>query len=259
MSCDPWHELMIAQLDHEIEPEERARLDSHLGSCARCREDLAELQTTSAALRRWEPAEPPHELVFVRRRERGVSGLLAGWGRSVFLPAGVGAALAAAILVMVLGRTPDPEVRKLATEVAALRDRLAAAELAATESRAKLTATETATEPAAKLAAAEPEQRAAPAAVADLAPETRRWLLGAVDNLVRESESRQDAKLVLTADQLARSLAFQRREDLNTVDRRLRDVQAETFEALVSTHERLDRIVPPAGSPAGSGDRLEPR
>jgi hypothetical protein len=254
MTCDPWHELLIAQLDHEIEPEDRARLDAHLRRCASCREDLAELETTSAALRRWEPAEPPHELVFVRRGGQGLIPRLAGWGRSVFLPAGLGAAAAAAVLLMVPGRASDPEVRELESEVAALRDRLATVELSATASATKLAASERAVP-----VAAEPQERA-PAAVADLAPETRRWLLGAVDNLVRESESRQDAKLVVTADQLARSLALQRREDLSAMDRRLRDVQAETFEALVSTHERLDQMTfPAAGNPARPGDRLEPR
>jgi hypothetical protein len=269
MSCDAWHELLIAFLDGEIKPEDQARLDSHLSGCAECREDLAELQTTSAALRRWEPAEPPYELVFVRRRERQFGRMLASFGRSALLPAGLGAALAAAAVIMVVGRqAPDPEVRDLAAEVQLLRDRLAAAEsarssepLAAESVRpdapgAEESRGQTAPASAGQLTVPVPAQ--SPAAVADLAPETRKWLLAAVDRLVRESESRQDAKLVLTADELARSLAFQRREDLSTMDRRLRDVQAETFEALVSTHERLNQMAPASVAP-NRGERLEPR
>ena len=94
---------------------------------------------------------------------------------------------------------------------------------------------------------------------------------------IAESESRQDTKFLFTTDQLARSLSMQRREDLATIERQLRDARAETFQALVTTHERLDRLAQPAlleqgvvpRSAPGSADegrssvpaedRLEPR
>ncbi len=269
MSCEAWHELLIALLDQEIEPDERARLESHLEGCAECRADLAELKASSALLRRWETIDPPSELVFVHERSRGRIGrMFSGWGRSVLLPAGLGAALATAVSVVVFGdRGPDPRVDELRAEMTLLRDRVAAAETAAQSAKSAAAEAAPVAAEAAPVATQSPAvaaRSASPATgatMADLTPETRRWLLDAVDRVVRESESRQDAKLVLAADQLARSLAIQRRDDLSLIDRRLRDAQAETFEALVSTHQRLDRLAPPSGrsQPSEGGERLETR
>ena len=266
MSCESWQALLIALLDREIEAEDRARLDSHLAACPSCRADLDELRVASAALRRWEADEPPSDLVFVRR-ERRAAGTTATWfgrgWRGVVGPAGLGAAVAvaaaAAAIVIVMSQRPpsDPRVGELAAQLSRLEARLAAAETAAATAASTPAPSRGATPITVMAAAGEPAGGVRP--VADLAPEARSWLLTRVDDLVRQSESRQDTKLLLTADQLARSLAVQRREDLQAFDRLVRDVRAETFDALLTTHERLDRIAPATPAPGVEPGRLEPR
>jgi anti-sigma factor RsiW len=257
MSCEAWEALLIALLDGELEAGERARLESHLAGCAHCREDLAELRAASAALRRWEAEEPPSDPVFVRRERRGpAAGGGAAWRRLGWLvPAGLGAALAAAAVAIVMSNRPpaDPRVGDLAAQLSRLEARLAAAETAASAPARASGVTPV------EVAGAPSEPAGGPRPVADLPPEARAWLAERVDQLVRQSESRQDTKLLLTADQLARSLAVQRREDLQAFDRLVRDVRAETFDALLSTHERLDRIAPATPARGEEPGRLEPR
>jgi len=40
MACEPWREMLSAQLDGEDDPADRARVDEHLAGCAGCREWL---------------------------------------------------------------------------------------------------------------------------------------------------------------------------------------------------------------------------
>lgn len=51
MRCDQSHELLSAELDGELEPDERAGLESHLAGCGACRAHAAELSRLHRALR----------------------------------------------------------------------------------------------------------------------------------------------------------------------------------------------------------------
>jgi diguanylate cyclase (GGDEF)-like protein len=52
MDCETTRELISALIDEEISPEDRARLDDHLGGCPLCREELADLRRRDRAMRR---------------------------------------------------------------------------------------------------------------------------------------------------------------------------------------------------------------
>jgi hypothetical protein len=238
MSCERWHEQLIGLLDNELTAGERVALESHLSDCSQCREDLAELRATSAILQRWQPEDPPAEFVFTRRRpRRSWREVLADFGRGALLPAGLGAAAAAVVALLVLP-PPDSNVQDLTSEVAQLRERLAAAE-SVIESGPGLV-------PVGSTEPVMPPQALAATPVVRLDPGERENLLAAMRDFILESESRQDAKFLFTTDQLARSLSIQRREDLQVFDRRLRDARSETFSALVTTHQRLDRMAAPS-------------
>ena len=252
--CNEWKPALVGLLDGELPTAERTALEAHVASCSGCRADLAELQATSAFLRRQEPVEPRrnlweplpateapfhHHAAPSRRRFPFIFG---GRLRDALLPAGLGAALAAAAVACIFHvRTPASpaahEVRALAADVAELRAELARTEAALVAARKLVSAptasTTQATAPAAAPATTSPR-------VADDA------LLAEISRRITDSEARQDAKFLFTTDQLARSLSLQRRDDLAEIERDLRDVRAETFQALVTTHERLDRLARPA-------------
>ncbi|HSB41365.1 MAG TPA: zf-HC2 domain-containing protein, partial [Methylomirabilota bacterium] len=59
MTCDEIRESLSAYLDEALGPEERARVDGHLETCAECRRELAGLGGTVALLRRVQPARAP--------------------------------------------------------------------------------------------------------------------------------------------------------------------------------------------------------
>ena len=50
MSCSKFEPLLAGKLFGDLSPEEQARLEAHLLSCAACREQLAELQGVLAAM-----------------------------------------------------------------------------------------------------------------------------------------------------------------------------------------------------------------
>lgn len=249
---------LIALLDGELTPATKAELDAHVLGCADCRADLAELEATSTFLRKWEPVDPPRDLapaISAPRPIQAPSGprfaVVPGRRfRELFLPAGLGAALAAAAVVLLFrlggmsaGNSELKEIHALGAEVAALRTELAAAQSALAQARTQVPDGATVTE--APLAATSPTAPAG-APPLTLTAADREALLKHVAAAIAESESRQDTKFLFTTDQLARSLSMQRREDLATIERQLRDSRAETFQALVTTHERLDRLAQPA-------------
>ncbi len=256
--CIDWKPALVGLLDGELTPAERSALEAHVASCSGCRADLAELQATSAFLRQQEPVEPrrnlweplPESRAPFRRpavlSPRRVRFVLGGRFRDALLPAGLGAALAAAAVACIFHvRPPAAEVRALAADVAHLRAELVRTEAALAAARSTVAAA-----PAGSLSRP-------PAATAPAAPSTRAAddaFLAEISRRIAESEARQDAKFLFTTDQLARSLSMQRRDDMAEIDRDLRDVRAETFQALVTTHERLDRLA----RPAVLGPALEP-
>ncbi|MEX2221765.1 MAG: zf-HC2 domain-containing protein [Candidatus Rokuibacteriota bacterium] len=116
MTCHEVREGLSAYVDAALDPDERARVEAHLETCAECRHELAGLRETVALLRRVEPARAPVGFV-----DRVVAA--AGprpWYRRVvdaaFLPLSMKLPLEATALVMVallavylFERTPELE------------------------------------------------------------------------------------------------------------------------------------------------------
>ncbi len=58
MSCEELSEELSAYLDHELSPEERARLEDHLQTCPRCRQELESLRAVSRLVASLPQVEP---------------------------------------------------------------------------------------------------------------------------------------------------------------------------------------------------------
>jgi hypothetical protein len=92
-------ELLAEYAEGGLGPEDRARVDSHLAGCERCREELELAKRAMAALAATPEVAPPSGLeLAVRRRSRGPS-------RVVWIGAGAAAAAAGVIVaaIAVLG------------------------------------------------------------------------------------------------------------------------------------------------------------
>lgn len=59
MTCHEAREWLSAYVDAALDPDERARVEAHLETCAECRHELAGLRQTVTLLRRVEPARAP--------------------------------------------------------------------------------------------------------------------------------------------------------------------------------------------------------
>jgi predicted anti-sigma-YlaC factor YlaD len=81
MACGRFRELMMASIDGEIGAEERAKLESHLAECTKCRREFDELARVSRLVGEIELPRPSKEDMMkywpsvYARIERG-----AGWG-----------------------------------------------------------------------------------------------------------------------------------------------------------------------------------
>jgi hypothetical protein len=64
--CDS-KDLLVGYLYDELDPAGRRAFETHLSSCAECREEIGGLKTTRAQLARWTPPEPDFAFTIVRR------------------------------------------------------------------------------------------------------------------------------------------------------------------------------------------------
>jgi hypothetical protein len=58
MACEAWRDHLVARLYDELDPADAGRLAAHLGQCAACRDEIAQLAVVRERLRRAEPALP---------------------------------------------------------------------------------------------------------------------------------------------------------------------------------------------------------
>jgi hypothetical protein len=102
MRCDELAELTIDYLSGALDEETRRATDEHLGSCAACRSELAELATVWGALGRLPAARPPADLAlrFRKALEASPEGRAARSSSWLARPA---AQAAAALLVLGIG------------------------------------------------------------------------------------------------------------------------------------------------------------
>ena len=90
--CDK--ELLVSYLYDELQGQERATFEAHLGTCSACSEEVEGLRGTRAHLSSWAPVEPDLSFQIVRRSEARPSRLHWAWSR------GAWGLAAAAILVL---------------------------------------------------------------------------------------------------------------------------------------------------------------
>jgi len=114
MTCHEVRESLSAYLDEALTPDERARVDAHLETCADCPRELASLRATVTLLRRVQPVRAPvgfvdRTLALTRPRpwyRRLAEALLLPL--SVKVPVQVtGVALIALLAVYLFERTPE--------------------------------------------------------------------------------------------------------------------------------------------------------
>lgn len=100
-------ELIVGYVYDELPPGERAAFEAHMASCAQCRGEIAELQSTRACLSLWAPPEPDLGFRVIRG---GAAPAAALPRRSRLVPAFAFAA-AAVIVLAVAAAIANIEVR----------------------------------------------------------------------------------------------------------------------------------------------------
>jgi anti-sigma factor RsiW len=106
MNCDEAKPLLNAHMDNEIDPIQRATVDSHVKICSSCALDLEQLESVRAAIRSEMPYyhAPPNLRSQVRLALRGAEYLERGAHRRAWNV--WGAAAAAAVVVCALATAP---------------------------------------------------------------------------------------------------------------------------------------------------------
>jgi len=91
MSCDEFKPMMMGYLDGELDPEQRARFESHLATCKACALELAEFRKMKeelSMLRFQEPSDAELERYWrsiYNRLERGLGWILFSVGAIILL------------------------------------------------------------------------------------------------------------------------------------------------------------------------------
>jgi anti-sigma factor RsiW len=107
-------EDVVAFLSGELAPAERARVDTHLETCAACRRTVDESRTVLAALAPGRPAAPPMDWARYQAELRAaVATRRRGWWWRPW-PALAAVAVATVVLVLTL-QTPERRLTDLAT------------------------------------------------------------------------------------------------------------------------------------------------
>ena len=226
-------DALIAYLYDECDPAERARVEDHLGVCARCADEVAALRSVRGALDAWTVPEPSLGLRVVSERETRS----APWWAFARRPAwGLAAAVVVFATGLVLGGV---EVRygdgALVLRVGLVDYVRSLAGAAGAAGAPPATADAAAVEPAAAavpwradLVALERQLRRelTPSAEASRpAPRTSAInhdaLLQQLESLIAQSERRQQQERALWLTELAQELDVQRRADQQELRREL--------------------------------------
>jgi hypothetical protein len=223
-------ERLVAYLYDDLDAGERARIESHLSGCPACRDELAALGGVRAELARWAPPEPsgarsPEPGVRSPRSRLAMFMDIPAWAQTAaaLLCVGVAAGLAnldvrygAEGLQVRTGWSSAPAPVAASAPIAAPAPATTAspwqADLAALEEglRAELVGSR----------ALAPSDPMASPQRADGAPLTN------VRTLIEESEERQRRELALRLADLLQDVEYQRRDDLEKIDRSLGLIQA---------------------------------
>jgi len=237
-------ELLVAYLYDELDPSAKRTYESHVSSCAECRDEIASLRATRGQIARWTPPEPD----FGFRMVRGAAApppsrfrITPAWGlaAAAMLVLAIGAAIAnldvrygPAGLSVRTGWQHAPGASATATpadsNAATAVDWKARAE--ALDQRVRVLEQALARPPAAAV------QRAAAADGSDAA------VLEHVRELVGQSETRQQRALAARLQQLSRDFDTQRRVDLAAIDQGMARLQSTSGAEVKQYRDAIQRI-----------------
>jgi hypothetical protein len=249
MMCDK--DLIVSYVYDDLSDHERGRAEQHLRSCAACREEVAGLRGLRTTLAAWAPPEP--DLAF--RVVGGRQAEAASTWRTRWLPAfGLAAAavlvLAAASALAHLQIQYGSEGLSVRTgwerPLQVVQPAVAAVAPAANEDQAKKLEVAYA-DIERRLRELESSRPAADSPVRSAAFTqgsrlSDAQILKQVENLLAQSESRQQQELALRIAQVARDVDAQRTADLARIQQGLGRIDAMTT-AEVNAHRDLANII----------------
>ena len=248
-TCDD-KQALIAYLYGEIDPDSRAGIEVHLATCARCASEVAALGDVRAELGLWQPPDAELGFTIVRTPPQPASRVVrpARWWQQV--PAWAQAA--AAILVVTAGLSlanlqvrSGPDGFVVTTGWMAAQDAPTAAgigEVAATPDEAwrpALVALEQ------QLRSEIRATRAQPAAALRVSNPADESTIRRVQQLLAESEQRQERELALRLTQFTREMDRQRRADLARIGYGLTQFDEQMFRQ----RQMLNNVIRVSGVP----------
>jgi hypothetical protein len=238
--CDS-KDLLVSFLYGELDAAQRDSFRAHLASCAECRAELPDLRTTQRHLAAWAPPEPDLGFQIVRKATQPALPRRIGplWGLA-----------AAAVLVLAAGAAlANVEVRYDASGLV-LRTgwhRSGSAPATAVTARAD-TAGVTAVDWKQQSEALEQRVRQLEASLSAIAVATRGTdptdaaVLKRVNELVDQSETRQQRVMAARLAQLTRDLDARRKVDLAVIDQGLMRLQTTSGAELRQSRDLMQRM-----------------
>ncbi len=217
MKCDQLRSLMMDYLYDELSDEDRQRLESHVMTCAACRQRLAAFQQTSAMLQQWDDVDPDFHVVMVAPKpsllDRAKQWLAAPTFNFPRLAQGVAAAIAVAFLILAIANT---EISYRSGEFSFRVGFL-------------------------------PRPKQLPAADPMLTQQTIERLQQEnyylMTTLIQQSEARQRQELAANLLKLRKDLERQRLEDLHLVGLGLDNIEQKTVKKIERTDRSLNEFI----------------
>ena len=242
-------ETIVAYLYGEMNVDERAAFDRHLVACAPCRAELADLRGVRSELARWASPELAADIPFnveIPRQPVGIAKTISSvpvWAQALAATLILGVAAGAANLEVSYSTPSGLSIRTGWRHPADATPSQPTAVPAATVQNS------TSPAPWSKdLAALERDLRGAidarPAAVATPVSLTRSddATLRRVQQMVQDSERRQESELALRVAEAVRDLQAQRHADLVNIDRTLGLMQNRTGYEVMKTQRQVNTL-----------------
>ena len=237
-------ETMVSYLYGELEVDDRAAFDRHLVACAPCRAELADLRGVRSELARWASPEPDAHVPFDIEMPRFPVGAVKStrtipvWAQAIAATLLVGAALGVANLEVGYTAASGLSIRTGWRHPVDVTTSQTSAPAAAVAAAAPAPWTS-------DLAALQRELHAAldrqPVATPVAWP-SNDAVLRKVQQLVQDSEQRQESELALRVAEAVRELQIQRQADLVKIDRTLGLIQNRTGFEVMRTQRQMNSL-----------------
>ena len=220
MKCELPREELIGYLYDEVDAEEKAGIESHLGACPACAQALERLGRTRNLMRAWTDEVPPASLVFAPEKTPWWKAILPPWtsaGNRRWLAPGVSLGLAAVILVFAV---LNFEARYDGEGGLHVKLRLPSVEGLDPSERVRET----------------------PVTRAELI-QVQHQSLALIQELIDDGYTRQRLELGLILEQFARDMESQRRRDLVLVGQGLQEIEGSTENRFLRTEDLLHHLL----------------